>query len=251
MDDRDDRVAELIAAAAAGELSADEAAELDALRRVHPGIDAEIADLSALVVRMDAAEVTWSDVAPEPSLRDRIVTGVAAEEQATPHMPADAPADAPAPARAPAPRAITRRRPARWVSAVVGAAACVGVGVALGLVVPAALSTTASGPPGTLGAVEHIDVRDEQAGTAIDADLVAHTWGTEAVLDATGLDVGATYSIVFVGTDGSEFSAGEMLGSPVEIHCRVNAAVLREDVARLEIRDASGASVAAAEVPTV
>lgn len=243
MDDTDDRIAQLIAAAAAGELSPEEAVELDALRRIHPRIDAEIASLSALVARLDAAEVAWSEVAPDAALRDRITVGIAADER-TAFEPAFVPAAAPT--------ALSRRRSSRWVGAVLGAAACIAIGVGVGLVAPPLLSPSPpSGPPGTLGAVENIDVRDEADGTAIDADLVAHTWGTEAVLDATGLDVGATYSIVFVGIDGSEFSAGEMLGSPVEIHCRVNAAVLREDVARLEIRDASGASVAAADVPNV
>lgn len=247
MDDTDDRIAQLIAAAAAGELTPEEAAELDALRRIHPGIDEEIASLSALVARLDAAEVAWSDVAPDAALRDRITVGIAADER-TAFEPASVPPSVPATA----PTALSRRRSSRWVRGVLGAAACIAIGVGVGLVAPPLLSPSPpSGPPGTLGAVENIDVRDEADGTAIDADLVAHTWGTEAVLDATGLDVGATYSIVFVGIDGSEFSAGEMLGSPVEIHCRVNAAVLREDVARLEIRDASGASVAVADVPNV
>lgn len=257
MDNSDDRVSELIAAAVAGELSAADAVELDALRRSHPWIDDEIASLSALVLRLDAAEVTWSEASSEASsdtsLRDRITAGIASEELASEELASAQPSPASAPpARVPAPVASpVRRRSPRWAALMLGAAACIGIGVGAGIIVPAALSAPPSGPPGTLGAVEHIDVRDESAGTAIDADLVAHTWGTEAVVDASGLDVGATYAIVFIGTDGSEFSAGEMLGSSVAIHCRVNAAVLREDVARLEIRDAAGDPVAAAELPNV
>ena len=230
MDKSDDRISELVAAAVAGELSPDDAAELDALRRVHPWIDAEIESLREVALRLEASGVTWSEASPGGDLRDRIAVGIAAEETGAPP---------------------TARRPSRLLVTVLGAAACIGIGVGAGLIVPAALSAPPSGPPGTLGVVEHVELRGESVGTEIDADLVAHTWGTEAVVDATGLDVGATYSIVFIGTDGSEFSAGAMLGSSVSIHCRVNAAVMREDVARFEIRDEEGDPVAAAEVPNV
>lgn len=242
MDNSDDRVSELVAAAVAGELSPEEAAELDALRRTHPWIDAEIESLRGVALRLEGSTVTWSEVTPGGDLRDRIVADMAAEEStATAESSATEGSSAPPVAR----------RPSRLLVTVLGVAACVGVGLGAGLIVPAAISAPPSGPPGTLGAVEHVDMRGEADGADIDADLVAHTWGTEAVVDAEGLDVGATYSIVFIGTDGSEFSAGAMLGSSVSIHCRVNAAVMREDVARFEIRDEDGAAVAEAEVPAV
>lgn len=257
MDISDERISELIAAAVAGELSPDEEAELDALRQLHPGIAEEIASLRGVAARLSDAEATWTEVAPDDALRDRLralfdADGLGATASATSAPPTAVP---PAPASdaptGPEASAAPVRRPSRWVVGMLGAAACVGIGLGAGLLVPAALSAPPTGPPGTLGAVEPVEVRDASDGTAIDADLVAHTWGTEAVLDATGLEVGATYAIVFIGTDGSEFSAGEMLGSPVAIHCRVNAAVLREDVARLEIRDDAGIAIAAAEVPDV
>lgn len=75
--------------------------------------------------------------------------------------------------------------------------------------------------------------------------------GTEAVIDAEGLTVGATYRVVFIGGDGTEFPAGEMLGSEVAIHCRLNAAVLREDTVRVEIRDATSGVVASADLPEI
>lgn len=251
MQNSDDRVSELIAAAVAGELSPADAVELDGLRRTHPWIDEEIASFRGLVARLDASEAAWTDVpddadhTSEHALRDRITAAIAAEESAPIIRPSTS---APVPLVA-APRRPPRTR--RWVGAMLGAAACIGLGIGVGVLLPAAFSAPPTGPPGTLGAVEHVDLRDESVDTVIDADLVAHTWGTEAVVDATGLDVGATYAIVFIGTDGAEFSAGAMLGSPVAIHCRVNAAVLREDVARLEIRDASGDAVATADVPNV
>ncbi len=112
-------------------------------------------------------------------------------------------------------------------------------------------STVPSGPPGTLGAVEQIAVSDDVGGVDVSAEVVAHTWGTEAYLEASGLDVGATYELVFVGVDGTEFSAGEVLGSDVPIVCRMNAAVLRGDAARMELRDTGDAVIAHAELPAV
>lgn len=56
---------------------------------------------------------------------------------------------------------------------------------------------------------------------------------------------------MFVGVDGTEFSAGEVLGSDVPIVCRMNAAVLRGDAARMELRDTGDAVIAHAELPAV
>jgi hypothetical protein len=216
MDNPDDRIAELIAAAVADELSADEAVELDALRRDHPWIDEELAQLRALAERVEQSQLDWIEVSADDGLRDRIT-----------------------------------RRPRRWLVPLV-AAASLAVGLTVGATIPGALSAPPAGDPGTLGAVEELIVDDQSPGAQIEAELVAHTWGTEAILDATGLDVGATYSVVFIGTDGAEYIAGEMLGSDVPIHCRLNAAVLRQDAVRLEIREAGDPRLtAAADLPGV
>ena len=233
----DDRIEELIAAAVAGQASPSERDELDRLRREHPWIDEEIEALRAVDARLHDADTTWVQPDMTDALRDRILREIPTQRPRdvddTPVLAADA--DRPAPRRS-------------WVTPVL-AAACLALGLAIGFGTPALTSIAPSGPPGTLGAVEPIDVRDEVAGVEVDADLVAHTWGTEAVLDATGLDVGSTYMIVFIAADGREFPAGEMLGSDVPIHCRVNAAVLREDAVRLEIRNADESLVALADLP--
>ncbi|MDO8384339.1 MAG: hypothetical protein Q7T17_15360 [Microbacterium sp.] len=246
----DDRRAELIAAALADELSPVERAELDALRAADPTIDRELAELRELASSLSPglpALTPWLQAEPGADLRARI-EGIA---PASPSVEAGAgPSDRIA--RGARRRSGGRRSRSRFVGALVTAgAACLAVGLALGIVLPGALSAPPSGPPGTLGAIERIDVTGEPAGMLIDAELVAHTWGTEAVLDASGLDVGEVYSIVMLAEDGAEFSAGAMLGSEVPIHCRVNAAVLRESVVRVEIRDADDAAVAAADVPQV
>ncbi len=235
----DDRIEELIAAAVAGELSPGESDELESLRSAHPWIDGEIEALSAVAGRLRSTDLAWIEADTAEALRDRILSEVPAQMRRG-RRTGDAAAVA----------SVAGRARARWVTPLV-AAACVVVGLSIGLGTPALLTLPPTGPPGTLGAVEPVDVRDEVAGAQIDADVIAHTWGTEAVLDATGLEVGAAYSVVFVSADGREFSAGEMLGSQVPIHCRVNAAVLRGDAVRLEIRDEDARIVAMADLPEV
>lgn len=240
----DDRRAELIAAALANDLTDAEAAELDALRAADPTVDTDLAELSGVATALSSAEPglsPWREAVPGEDLRGRVEgVGRATSSTAAPHATSDRIARG------------TRRRRTRITTALVTAgAACLALGLVLGLALPGALSAPPSGPPGTLGAIERVDVVGEPAGMRIDAEIVAHTWGTEAVLDAEGLDAGATYSIVMLARDGEEFSAGAMLGSEVPIHCRVNAAVLRESVVRVEIRDADGAEIAAADLPKI
>ncbi|MDN3495241.1 hypothetical protein QL996_04825 [Planococcus sp. APC 4015] len=225
----DERIEELIAAAVAGALTPSERDELDRLRARHPWIEDEIASLGRLAERLHDSDAGWETPVLTDDLRARVVGG----------LPAGLPVAAPAePVR-------THRR---WLTPTL-AAACLALGLAIGIGVPALSSLPPTGPPGTLGALESLVVSDRVEGVAVEADLVAHTWGTEAVLDVTGLDVGETYSVVFVSADGTEFSAGQMLGSAVAIHCRLNAAVMRQDAARLEIRDADANPVALAELP--
>ncbi|GAA1915984.1 hypothetical protein GCM10009775_05560 [Microbacterium aoyamense] len=220
-----DRIEELIAASVAGDLTPHEQDELRRLALDHPWIEDELARLREVAVRVQAADIEWDDVVVTQSLRERVLGDI--------------------PARAPT--SLRSRRP--WATALVGAA-CLVLGLALGAGIPALGALPPTGPPGTLGAYEPIAVAEE-TGLDIDADLVAHTWGTEAVLDIEGLTAGATYRVVFIGADGAEFPAGEMLGSTVAIHCRLNAAVLREETVRLEIRDAGSVVVASSDLPDV
>jgi hypothetical protein len=234
MTSSDDRVAELIAAALAGDLTAEEAVEFERLRRDHPRIDAEMTELGVVTSRLRRGDLAWVTPRDPASLRDRVHRSIA--DEAGTHVAA--------------PDAGPRRARRSWLTPVL-AAACLAVGLVAGLLVPAPTSPEVAGPPGTLGAVEPIVVADGVAGIDVDAELVAHTWGTETILEATGLDVGSTYEIVFVGADGTEYSGGEVLGSEVPIVCRMNAAVLRDDAVRFELRDADSTVVAHAELPEV
>lgn len=221
----DERIEELIAAAVAGELSELESGELAQLAQVHPWIPDEVARLRDVAERAERAGIEWEDPIVTAALRERVLGEIPAEPV----------------------EESRRRRP--WGVLLLGAA-CLTIGLGIGAALPGVLSSPPSGPPGTLGAYEPLVVT-ESAGIAVDADLVAHTWGTEAVLDLEGLIVGETYRVVFVGEDGTEFPAGEMRGSEVPIHCRLNAAVLREQTVRLEVRTDESIVIASADLPRV
>jgi len=233
MREPDDRIAELIAAALAGELTAAETTEFDRLRGENPWIDDQMRELGPLVTRLRQGDIAWTAPRDLDAVRDRVRRSVSSETAGSPQRAAEM---------------ASVRRPPRWIAPLL-AAACLVVGVGVGYALPAPVASPVAGPPGTLGAIEEIQVFDDVPGIAVDAELVAHTWGTEAILEASGLAVGATYKIVFIGADGSEFSGGEVLGSEVPIVCQVNAAVMRADTVRFELRDESSMLVAHADLP--
>ena len=226
-----DRRDELVAAAATGHLADDERAELERIAQDDPTVLEEVESLRAVADGIAGLD-GWHDVRPSAGLDDRVAAiGVDVV------------------------RSPTSRGVARWALA---AAAVV-------LVAVGSLSTVAvqswrhdgppSGPPGTLGAVEPVRVAaddDAEFGDVdVSASLVAHTWGTEAVLAVDGAPTGQAFTVWLVDRDGDAISAGAFLGSSVEINCRLNAAVLREDVRQLRIADAAGEIVAHADVPAV
>ncbi|GAA2172141.1 hypothetical protein GCM10009846_08900 [Agrococcus versicolor] len=249
-DDTPDRHAELSAAALAGELTAAEEAELAALDAARPDAEAERAELAALVARLEGVEA-WDDAEPSDPLAARIAAIDDAADVAAP-APAIAPAPPTAPVAAPVSLDARRRRRRRLLPLVAAAAACLAIGVGIGA---AAFGERGgedvAGAPGALGAIEEVDFVGAPASIAIDGAVVAHTWGTETVLTIEGLAAGETYTVVVVGEDGTEHASGAMLGSEVPVDCRLNAAVLREDVASVEIRTSSGDELAHADVVDV
>jgi hypothetical protein len=249
---------ELIAAALADDLSSSERAELDAIRAADPTVDAELAELAALTARLgdlgDPADgrggAGWVDLEPSDDLRRRIAGITAPESTRASSSPAVAPVTplSASPGRG----ARGRRAPSRrTLVTALGAAACLAVGAGVGALVAAPRDASVDGPPGTLGAVEPVAFSGAPSGIEVDGDVVAHTWGTETLLTVTGLPAGDPFTVVVVGSDGREYESGTFLGTEVEIDCSLNAAVLREDVAAVEIRGADGAEIAVAEVPGV
>lgn len=216
MPEPDARRHELMAAALAGDLSPAEKAELDRLRAADPGIDLELAELRPTVDALGALS-PWREIPPV------------------------VPISGPPPA--------LRRSRRGWVP-VLAAAACLALGLLAGAALPGLVDRPVSGPPGTLGALEPISFVASASGARIDGEVVAHTWGTETILEIEGLPVGETFDVVLVDHDGREYASGTFLGSAALIECRINAAVLREDVVSVEIRT-SGEDVAVASIPSV
>ncbi|MBE1513909.1 hypothetical protein [Nesterenkonia halotolerans] len=171
-------------------------------------------------------------------------------------------------------RAGTRRTRRRRTVLLAAASVAIGVAATLGVQTvldsgpadtgsdpaPEFVAAQPSGTPGELGVQEPVSFTEpDLAGgdaesdpeVAVEGALVAHTWGTETVLEITGLPVGSSYSVVLVGEDGEEIESGSFLGSELPVECRMNGAVLREDVDRLEIRAEDGTALTAAELPDV
>jgi len=224
-----DRRAELMAAALASDLTPDELQEFDRMRLDDPSIDRELAKLG---------EVTGVLNTLPPWLPNESAPSDGAEGERG--------------ARSAAVTALHRDsgRPVRFALAA-GAAACLVIGVVIGALLPDRDAAPVAGPPGTLGAAEPVDFEGEPAGVETEAELVAHTWGTETVVQISGLDSGS-YQVVVTDTGGREYDSGTFLAASGEIECRLNAAVLREDVAAVSIRsEESGKDIAVASVPKV
>ncbi|PPI17411.1 hypothetical protein C5D04_04695 [Rathayibacter sp. AY1D2] len=225
---------ELLAAALAGDLSAEEAREFESLRAADPSIDRELASFGSVVDRVGALG-RWEEAEPSPELRSRVaaLAGERSERAAS--------------VRAPRLRASRLRA----VLAVAAAAALLVVGGVAGAALRSAEERPVAGPPGTLGAVEAIAFDERTEGVTLDGSLVAHTWGTETILRGTGFALGESYDLVLVTGSGERLPSGSFLGSSAELDCEMNAAVLRESVAAVEITDAGGALVASAALPAV
>jgi hypothetical protein len=238
-----ERRAELLGGAAAGDLDEDEHLELAALTAADPTAAAELADLQGAAALLRAHA---SVEQPSPGLAHRIVAATAAASTAGKTSTATSSTGTAATGRR-----WSSQGPAGRVLGTAAAAALVfGLGGASGWALrdggsPAGPPT---GPPGTLGALEPLEVRADP-GLDLDVQLVAHTWGTEAVLDIAGLPAGTAYSVTIVDLEGSEADAGSFVATSGTVACRLNAAVLREDAGRLLVRAPDGSTVVEADLP--
>lgn len=240
MNDDTDRRAELIGAALAGELTPHEQAELDEMGRRDPSVLTELAELDALRGQLRASALTWVDAEPRPGLTDRLAAIAETDAATEPHAATELVGQ-----RAPARDRAWRGRAARGLVA----ACLVGAGVLGTLGYQRTAGQPPDGPPGTLGAVEQIAFSGEPDNTAVRASLVAHTWGTETVLEVDGFTVGETFEVVLVSDSGTELSSGAFIGAEATVSCRMNAAVMREDVAQVWIVSSDERMRLVAELP--
>lgn len=100
--------------------------------------------------------------------------------------------------------------------------------------------------PAPAAPVEAVQVTRQVPGVDASAGLIAHTWGIEVQLRATGLEQGARYDVTVIGADGSKFPAGAFVGTGANpVRCNLNAGVLRESASAFEVRDRAGRLVLA------
>lgn len=233
MSDDADRRAEWIGAALAGELTPSEQAELDEACRQDPSLQREVAELQAVLGRVRDGDLDWVEANPGADLADR----VAAIGEPVGQSPTESAAEMPTEMSPHGPS--WRGRVARGLVA----ACLVGAGVLGTLGYQWTVDAPPDGPPGTLGAVEPISFSGEPDGSDVEASLVAHTWGTETVLEVDGLRKGQTFEVVLVSRSGEELSSGTFIGSAATVECRMNAAIMRDEVAQVRIRSSGDTTV--------
>ena len=203
-----------------GHLSDQEAGEVRAHLTGCPDCRAELADiLPAAAALSGVPRPLRAPAAPPVDLADRIEARIRSEE------------------RRQRSRSTVRTMALSALSAA-AAAAIVVAGVGL---------TRSDSEPAV--PLESVDVMETGAVQA-SAGLVAHTWGVEVKLTASGLKPGERYDVTVLGRDGTAFDAGAFVGTDGEVRCNLNAAVLRDRAAAFVVIDQEGGEVLRAEFPT-
>jgi hypothetical protein len=87
-------------------------------------------------------------------------------------------------------------------------------------------------------------------GMEVEGHLIKHDWGTEIRLVVSGLRDGQTYRVTLVSEDGERVNAGTFIGiGDKQLRYTFNAALLRKEADRLEVRTAGGELVFFAKLP--
>ncbi len=224
MRDRDHRrYRELLGAYALGQLDEPESSELRRHLEDCAECRAEEAGLRAVVAALPAGPVSEPspmEAEPSPGLEDRILGATDAGED---------------------------RRRARRGFAAAGLAAAAVLVVTLAVAVFADLPLD-TGEPG-LGDVEEISFSVAPEDGAVDGAVVAHTWGTEVILEMEGLEDGEFYTVAVEPEDGEPVSAGTFIGdADLPVECVLNGAVLREDARAVSVTDSEGNVVLRSEL---
>lgn len=231
MDDSSTRREELIVAALAGELTGDDEREFAALSAADPTMLADLEEIRGTADLISQSGIRWQETLASPDLGERIV---AAASPPTVHS-----LDL---------RRSHRDRQRRRFRPLIAAAtiALILGGAVGGQGVRALFDRSVDGPPGTLGATEQVSFAKAPAGTEIKAALVAHTWGTETILDIDGFKPGETFEVILVDREGRSVGSGTFYGSKVTVSCRMNAAIMRADIKAVQIKGENGKPITAA-----
>lgn len=205
---------ELLGAYLLGQLEPEEKAELESHLEGCPECRAEEAELRSVVELLgeQGSHPGFEEsLNPSPELKEKVVE-----------------------------RTLGRSR--RIPSAVAPAAAALLV-VVIGVVTLFVGLPNSDGLPG-LGDEEPIYFGSPPQGIAIEASVVAHTWGTELLMEAEGLEAGEVYTVSIEREDGAPVPTGTFIGvGEEEVDCVLNAAVLRQNATAVVITDSNGDQV--------
>jgi len=87
-------------------------------------------------------------------------------------------------------------------------------------------------------------------GMEVEGHLIKHDWGTGIRLVVSTSRDGQTHRVTLVSEDGERVNAGTFIGiGDKQLRCTFNAALLRKDADRLEVRTAGGKLVFFAKLP--
>lgn len=215
------RCRELLGAHLFGQLEPEEEAELRRHLENCPQCRAEEADLRAVADLLDEDAEYLSAEEPPPHLKEKVIEEVFGDgARGSPRMSLPILATA-----------------AAVVVVLIGAAS-----LFIGF-------SDSGGPPG-LGDEEPISFDSASEGVRVaEAAVVAHTWGTEVLMEVEGLGDGEVYNVEIEREDGTAARGGTLIGvGENEIDCALNAAVLRHNAESITITDSSGAVVLRSEL---
>lgn len=132
----------------------------------------------------------------------------------------------------------------RRYALVAAAAAVVLVAGGVGFGAGSVLRGSGPAPTGEPVAARVID--DQVQATA---RVVAHTWGLEVRLTATGFAPGRTFQVTVTDDSGRTVGAGEFVGTgTTEMRCNLNSSVLRDDASSFQVTDPDGRVVVVASL---
>ena len=200
-----DRIDELIALAALGELSDAEWIELDDVAATDPAVASELDDALAAAAALQHVHAE----PPPPSLRDSVLAAVASMPQDTASTASSAPEpeltfDAVEAAAAPTVSLSAERRRRRFSPVMLAAAAAVALFVAGGVVL---VATRADAPDPIAAVVDASDATSRRLDGEIENLTVIYSPSEGAlVVEGDGapvLDDSATYQLWLVGDDGA------------------------------------------------
>ncbi len=212
-DDNCRRCRELLGAHLFGQLEPEEDAELRQHLENCPQCRAEEADLRAVAELLDEDAEYLSAEEPPPHLKEKVVAEVFGDDA----------------------RGSSRTR-------IPFAAAAAAIAVVLVGAASLFIGFSGSGGPPGLGDEEPISFASAPEGArVVEASVVAHTWGTEILMEVEGLRDGEIYNVEIEREDGTTARGGTLIGvGENQIDCNLNAAVLRQNAESITITDSSG-----------